>query len=290
MSSQTATLTPIVGALVAAEEIIGKNRIWLGKSIEQTAFITDYMFKRNELSRLSTEELRTWVSFVASELNKVLAKEGFSIKLEDFGRDEFGVVAILDVLVEWLKEGETTLILAQNSNCYDAVRLEKSNFRTYWSPVHEHPLAVVYTKSGDKVCMTIADKARPGFDLLARIHEINQSHLSAFPVDHIKFPMVNLDQKVNIDWLVGMSTLTHDSRRARISQALQQTKFKMNHFGARAKSAVTVGVKIRGLQRNDDLVIDKPFYLWIMREGLSIPILTAYIDYDDWKNPGTLEM
>ena len=34
--------------------------------------------------------------------------------------------------------------------------------------------------------------------------------------------------------------------------------------------------------------IDKPFYLWIERPGMSIPLFTAYIDPIDWKKPDTL--
>jgi hypothetical protein len=33
------------------------------------------------------------------------------------------------------------------------------------------------------------------------------------------------------------------------------------------------------------LEINRPFYLWIMRPGMSIPLFAAYIDYEDWKQP-----
>ena len=72
-----------------------------------------------------------------------------------------------------------------------------------------------------------------------------------------------------------------------ISQALQQTKFKMNQFGARVKSAVAIAVS-RAMSREVGLDIDQPFYLWIERDGVTVPVMYAYLDQEDWKDPGNL--
>jgi len=72
-----------------------------------------------------------------------------------------------------------------------------------------------------------------------------------------------------------------------ITQALQQTKLRMNEEGARAQSAVAIGV-LRGCLPTYDYVIDWPFLFWITRPGISKPLFVAYVTEDDWKNPGDI--
>ena len=305
--SKTMVMLPIVAALAKSEDILGKNRIWKAVNNSQKEFLNKFFSKRDEIANFSEDELKSWVSLVASELNEILVKEGFDIKLEDFKEGEFGVVSILDVLVEWLKEGMKTRILFDNKE-YPAVRLNRyaeidsastelasvytPNFLDYTLNDYLHPIASVATKSGDKVWMTVADKRLGGFKLISRIEKLRTS-ISKNPVkthfDRLIFPMVDLNQKVDISWLTGMLTSFETGCKYKISQALQQTKFKMNQFGAHVKSAVAIAIRATSARLTTELMIDKPFYLWIERNGVSYPILYAYIDADDWKNPGDLK-
>jgi hypothetical protein len=76
----------------------------------------------------------------------------------------------------------------------------------------------------------------------------------------------------------------------RIKQAKQQTKFKMNHIGAKAESAAAFGFAFECCSMpKPDLVIDKPFYAWMTRKGLDVPYFAGYIDTSDWKDPGELK-
>ena len=106
--SSTMVVQPIVAALVKSEDILGKNRTWDAVNDVQQKFLKDFFSRRKELSGFPEKELKCWASWVAAELNAILKKERFDIKLEDFAEDEFGVVSILDVLAEWLKEGMKT--------------------------------------------------------------------------------------------------------------------------------------------------------------------------------------
>lgn len=298
MASSTMVVSPIMAALIKAEDIIGKNRIWTSINTEQKKFLDQFFSKRAELSKLSEKELRSWVSFVASELNEILAQEGFDIRLEDFAPDEFGVVSILDVLVEWLAEGKH-FPLQVNGREYPAVRLNpsvevgnesKMVFKAFISPTHSQPVAVVYTKSGDRVYMTVAERPEKDFALVKTIEQIRSAVRTNAYFDYLMFPMADLNQQVDISWLVGMQTTKQDTKDpVYISQAKQQTKFKMNQFGARVKSAVTMVMKTTSVRRDMPLIIDKPFLLWIEREGVSFPVMYAYLDIEDWKDPGDLQ-
>lgn len=308
--STTVCVAPIIAALQGSEDILGRNRIWRPKNPNQ-ARIVELLKKRDELKvffkkvaegGIEHKELRYWVDWIAANLNKILVEEGFDIQLEDFGRNEFGVVSILDVLVEWLMKGEEDQILVRDV-AYPAVRMnahgkdeETGKFMTlcnfFTSRYHRHPIGELYTKSGDRVYMSLASTNFPleGFELYNKIEGI-RSDLQPAPSmwEGMIFPMVDINDQPDISWLVGMQTTDKDENDWEISQALQQTKFKMNQFGARVKSAVAMGFRSLSMDHPQWLMIDRPFYLWIERDGVSFPVVGMYVDYSDWKDPGNLQ-
>lgn len=297
--SKTMTVAPIMGALLKSEEILGKGRVWHGINPSQYIFLEQFFTQRAALAKFSDKELLSWVSWIAEELNKILKDEGFDIQIGDFAYDEFGVVSILDVLVEWLAPGQVDFILSGSAK-YPAVKMEPRAyvdgkpeilFEALNSYLHPHSVAVVKTQSDDKVYMTVAEKPAADFDLTNKIDEIRDSLHEGPDYDWLKFPMVDLNHQIDIGWLKGMWTTTtrkNIGQKAIISQALQQTKFKMNQFGARVKSAVAIGVRTVSIRIEQGFIINKPFFLWIEREGATIPVMYAYIDREDWKNPGNL--
>lgn len=300
--SETMVVSPIIAALVKSEDILRKNRKWNAVNDTQAHFLEKFFPTREELSKFSEKELRSWASWVAAELNKILEGEGFDIRLEEFKPNTFGVVSILKLMVEWIVKGERDQLVVEGTD-YPAVKMEPTTlgevggelkvvtiFEAYTSSQDFHPVAMLHTKSGDKVYMTIADGPVQDFGLMARINEIRSSLEPAERrYDWLKFPMVDLNQEVDITWLKDMWTTIGDSKdKAYISQALQQTKFKMNEFGARVESAVAVAATLEAVFVEQGLEIDKPFFLWIEREGVSIPVIYAYIDQDDWEDPGNL--
>ena len=38
------------------------------------------------------------------------------------------------------------------------------------------------------------------------------------------------------------------------------------------------------------IIIDRPFYLWIERPGMSVPICSLYLTEEHWKDPGDLDL
>jgi hypothetical protein len=263
---------------------------WDSINVKQDIFLRHYFSKRSELGEFLNKELRSWVSHDYATLNKILTDNGFSIQLRPFASNSFGVVSILDVLIEWLHEGLATSIDVE-ANQYPAVSI-KQGFDVKMSPHHEYPIVAIKTKSGDTVYMTVADRSRYEFDLLGHIEliqgalrEYNPSldgystFLNHSKYNQIIFPMVNIDKEEDVTWLLGLK-----KGDWRIAQALQQTKFKMDEKGARVESAVALHVE-KTYSKPIPFVINKPFFIWISRPGCTAPVFAEYITEVDWKKP-----
>jgi hypothetical protein len=95
--------------------------------------------------------------------------------------------------------------------------------------------------------------------------------------------MVNLDMQPDISWLLRMSTVDQAGMPWAISQALQQTKFAMDEFGATVESAAAIGVRCLCLPNRYQ--IDRPFVAAVFRPGLKLPIFIGYLDTDCWNRP-----
>ena len=286
--SRTFVGAPIAAALVKSEDFIGPDRVWKAVNRAQELLLSTFFAARAELARFTGDELRAWASRDASELNAILEREGFAIRVPELGRDDFGVLSILDVLVDWLREGKRTEVRCDGVG-YPAVRLD--SFTVVSSRAHANPIAVLSTRSGDRVCMTLADEERDGFDLLSAIEGIRSTQEpSSDAFDSVVFPMVDLDQQVELEWIVGMRTTGIAGRPVVIAYGAQQTKLRINVKGAHVESAAALVMRVARMQPapTRDLVIDRPFFCWIERDGVSAPILAAYIDQADWKDPGDL--
>lgn len=288
-TSKTFVPLPIVHAIKKVDEMLGPDRKWQPINKGQKLFL-ERLFGpgKEDVLKLSEPELKSLISKVVEELNTFLRENGYNIQLEPFDttRNEFGVVSILNVLVKWIQKGEIAQITTDDNREFKGVRL-KDRLIICRSGGHPNPIACISTKSKDSVFMTIADKPFEGFGLVALVEKLNGDLSLDKGYSGVEFPMVDLDQEVDISWLRGMGTVDTKNEPWFISQAKQQTKFRMNEIGARAESAVAVAVK-RGvcMERRKPLVINKPFFIWIMRPGLRKPLFVGYIAEDVWNDPG----
>lgn len=290
--SITAVPYPIIAALVRAESMegMGPNRVWLAVNNHQEAFLRDF-FKigRGEVGNIP--EIESLASWKADELNALLLRRGFGIQLQPFNDKTFGVVSILDLPVKWIEKGDVTTIKGVDSDTYPAVHLGFKAVSFVNASGHTYPIARISTMNGLVVAMTMVDQApQDEFDLSATVERIRQNLTLNREFGGLVFPMVTLDQTVDISWLVGLCTVGEDARRAEITQALQQTKLKMNEVGARAESAAAIAVtREMAMVVNPDLVIDRPFIVWFEREGLSKSLFAAYVTEADWRSQGSIE-
>lgn len=298
--SFTTVMFPIIAALIAPEgEFLERNTQWNAVNEQQKYFLENVFIKKNELSKFSNKELRSWASQDHNELNRIAKENGFDIQLQKFDKDGFGSLSILDIIVKWFEAGTKTT-LTYNSTQYKAAKLS-NGFDVIKTNAHSHPIVSVKTQSNDRVYMTIADESLHGLDLLKKIQSIKNKFLikkmrvATKYYDNLIFPVVDINQQVSIDWLLKMK----EQSGFYVSQALQQTKFKMDEVGAHVQSAVMLGFEECLSKPKENFVIDKPFYIWIERSSSlipnlgiawisdwkigSIPVFVGYIDSADWQ-------
>ncbi len=286
--STTTVVGPIVTAVKGLEQVTGPLRPWQATNKTQGEFLTEY-FEPCHAEFADLKEIETKASWDADELNAFAASKGFNLKLDEFGPGECGVVSVLDLLVAWLVPG-TKVPVKSGGKKYPGFRLAHGvSFCS--APGHNNPIAVLNTKSNDRVCVTVlTEKVPKGFALEALANELSASKQNAGGFDAVVCPMIDLDQKVDISWLKKMSTCSTIGKAWTITQAKQQTKLRMNEKGARAQSAVSIGAVATSLRMpRPDLVIDKPFLIWFERDGLSRPLFVGHITPEDWKEPADLE-
>ena len=239
LMSSSIVLWPIIKALCMASQFVGLDPAgWQSVNQTQQIFLENHFIKRDEASAFADKELRAWASTDYQELNDILKRDGFDIQLSPVGEDSFGVVSILDVDFEWWNEGHETTIAHENTS-YPAVRMG-GGFKLFSAENYTQPIVRIKTKSNDTVWMTIADHDTPlhDFELLQWIESVQKSRKPNKELyDDVIFPMVDLDQQVDVTWLLDMTLPGWF-----IAQALQQTKFKMNHLGAHVKSAFCMDI------------------------------------------------
>jgi len=263
--------------------------------------------KNNLLNLFSPDELQSYASRNADELNAILQRKGFSLQFPPLKRNQIGVLAIQDVLVKWLLQG-TKEPLSVGESMYDGVILKdeivpegsKKGERTLQFFAQNPSSTVIVkllTKSNDVVYfVTKRDgqlfKQKPTEEAISQAIMHYSSEVkkgtSALVNDRftgVHFPMISYNVNPDISWLVHMRIGTTS-----IAQAMQQVIFKMNEEGARAKAAAALIVATSFLGENpkERLVIDKPFLVWIERPGVVLPIFAGYMTQEFWKNPGVL--
>ena len=150
----------------------------------------------------------------------------------------------------------------------------------------EDPLLIaIECTNGDTVYMTPAPSHPPKeFELVEHAQALSRRRYrdDTSKFSGILFPVVDINQKVDISWLCNLN-----SNRWFIEEALQQTKFHMDELGAHVQSAVAIHVTYRAcIKEKPVLEMNGPFYLWIERPGMELPLFAAYIDYSDLKEIG----
>lgn len=302
----TATFTPIITALIKAEEYLAQlgysGGQWHPVNAVQQRFFAEYFSNRDELEpflQSTSDDEPLQIESVASEkaedINRFLREHGFDIALTPWPPPppkRFGVGSVMDVLVRWANPGTSTELLAKDQNRYPAV--DQEDVMILRKPNSREPIAYLPTKHPDyMVGMTIpVIPIENEFDLLDFVvteqfdiwNIQGVSRYSAYDYTGIIFPKVDLDHQPDISWLVGVGR-----QEWFIQQALQQTKFKMNEIGAHARSAVAVEILSIGGGPPPPYKVDRPFVTWIQRKEISLPLFAGYIDYPDWKDPGDLE-
>src|SRR3990167_3164229 len=266
---------PIVAALVKAEGRLGENRCWVPKSPEQEAFLREVFHEvRDEVSQ-GIRGLQSSYSLAGNELT---------------------ISGVLDLLVKWVERGTTTPIRRDGQE-WEGVRLseKRAGVRFLVSDIHPHPIVVLPTQSDDTLYLTMLDEVPQETQLRALATSLlGQKNWRTDEYGGVRFPMVDLRHDNDVEWLVGIETITTISEqevRTWLIRASQETKLRMNEVGAHIRSefrgTVLIGASIS--REKPDYIINRPFLLVFTRPGLKQPLTALHITEEEWKNPGTLD-
>ncbi len=286
--SQSICFAPIGGCLIKCEEEIGDGQ-WRQDNNNQRLFMSDYYSEAREQVK-NLPEIESIAAKDAETINTFLQQRGFDIKIQPFhSPPEIGVASVLKILLEWIQPGVvTTIHHGLTDDRYPGVRI-KSIHSFYTSKHAQNTIVSIKARNGDSVSMTVFDQPPVLFDLTALVDKIIETAKPIFGYDNVEFPMIDYDEFIDISWMQGM-TLIGNNGPWTISQAVQQTKFRMNEIGAKVESAVAMGVRYTHCvtQQRQDLIIDRPFLLWVNRPGMTHPLFIAHFAEDSWKKPKEL--
>ncbi len=289
--SKTQVLHPIQGCLTAAEQIpaMGPERSWLAQNHVQNCYLSVYQPKCiADLPHMP--EVESIASLNVAEVTRFMQERGFNMDLGELEPGAIAAGSVLKLLVEWLHKG-TEDEVRNDGTVYPAVHIQEDNVAFFTGGRHNHPIARLRTKTDDAVYMTMWDMppSAEGFMLSETVQTLRSPLYGDPRYAGLTFPMVDLDQDVDISWLEGMRTIGDDGQFRYIGKAMQKTRLRMNEVGAKVESGVTMGILLEAFMPDKtDHIIDKPFLMWIERSNLLQPIFIGYITPEDWKKPTVL--
>lgn len=283
---------------------------WVHKNPQQEKLFELLEKYRDQLATVTGVE--SLASNLYQELNDFLKAHKFDPMVQPFDPTQgFGVVSILDKLVQWLHGAGTKVQIRTQQGDRPGFALPKEGVNVYnvggASDVSDTHLLEVLTKSGDTLWLYVLPKKSTevfgNLDLVELPMAVMAAHRSipmresffdskkkveVYAGAHI--PMIDFDVKPDLDWLLNAETTTAGGDYYYITQAVQQFKFRMDETGARVKVATVIAV-MRGV--SDDprpYILDRPFYGWFTQAGIDLPMAAFYADLDSFKQPeGGLE-
>jgi hypothetical protein len=234
---------------------------------------------------VSMPELKSIADIEVNIVNRWARDHGFDIQLDEIVGDPFAFYAgsIFDLLIKWSKPG-TKRKLEIDGKDFQGARVT-DHFGTYYSWINE--VCSIRCENGDVVyMMEYEDDTDEALDLLAIVKKAEETLTLNDDYKAVVFPAVKVNDYPNISWIEGL-TENNTLFGYYIAQALQQTKFQMDHEGAHVESCVLMGLAASGCCMNPkppkpDFVIDKRFVVWIKREGYANPLFIGHFDKEHW--------
>jgi len=285
----------ITTCLIAAEEFLGEGRNWLPQNDLQKRFLEDisllqsFQSGEDDLNKIS--DLIKWIASTdPNEINQFFTDNGFpEIKAGSLNNNEFGVGSILDVLVKWLKKAKRVKSgIESEGKKYDAFDIGSKYASFNTKRGHNHPIVLLKTKNEVTVYLTMLDEPLNGFQLYRFTMEASKNLRWCNDYSGVLIPMVNLEDKIDISWLGGLATYDDNDNRWWVESPAQKVRFKMNEFGARVQVATGMVIAMALHAPKKKLIIDKPFAIWFCSPHVSQPLVSLYIDQQDWEDPGSL--
>jgi len=280
--------------LASKDTAIGVVPEWNPVNDEQRAFLEKHFNPtREEVGTI--EEIESVASPDEAVVNAFLKEREFSIELEPLGEDEYGMASVLDYPWKWLEEGDEDCINYDKGVAAATLSAGISFFKTgaIFGGDDDRILVRIQTQTEDVIWMTMESAPAVDFDLVlqAQMLQAKAREDDSIKYDAVTFPMIDLDLETQVDWLIQMWGLNEHGQKATITQALQQTKLRMNEVGGRCQSAAAVAACLESCMVGPEnpFIIDKPFLLWVERPSLSQPLFALHLCEDVWNKPEDLE-
>lgn len=265
MKTKTECFYPLFGCLDEFEKNTG-NSEWNPQNDRQFDIVEAKKAIKLEL----IPELESISSKDVEVINKFLADRRFNIRLHPEMLQGWAAASVLNVKTKWKNEAESTEF-TKNGETFDAFSM-KNGFTFYKNGIIE-----IITEGSDRLFLSMQSDVPEKLDLWISQQDVQLTEWVY--VNKIVIPKIKYNKEVDISWMVGMANSNGDW----ISQALQETRFKMDEKGSHLESAAAMYL-ISGSMPVQEVIytVDEPFILWIQRPGLETPLLAAYFDKDVW--------
>lgn len=243
---------------------------------KQKKFVEMFADLSSELKSFSDEELKGWISQDDNFLNDRLEENEFKRWFKKLSKNEWGLLAILHLILKWSKKPEEDRLYFNDSIMVKAI---KFNGGFSVSTSDEKKIVSFDLKNGDKAVVYLnAEKPESDIDVMERIEKLRDKTFENEHYDYVTMPMVEFEYDEKIEWLRGMRLADDGSV---VKEAQRMVKFRLDEEGIEIKEAVMMNI-MSGCIINPEppkhLYIDKPFYLWIERDGCSRPIYGLYVN------------
>jgi len=282
--SRTVVVYPLAGCITEAEGFL-KRSDWKAANPTQARFLAMLPAIRREKAKIP--ELVSKASESSDEIHRFLAAHGFpNLRLQPWSPPDFGMASVLKIQEKWLQRGAEDTVFTYGENDdrteYPGVAL-REGISTYQWQASDYPVVGIKTKGGDTVYLAEfpeADLPKGDLDLLALAQRLVKEKTADLenPIIQITFPMVELNQRPDVSWFIGLSIGSSS-----IAQAIQETRVKLDLEGATVESAAAMEATRGGGPRLYQ--ISRPFLCVITRPGLSQPFLVGYFNHDSWHAP-----
>lgn len=283
LRTQTLCVLPVLGCLSAAAKYLeakGHSPEMSPSTDEQAQFLEMFEDLMNYVP--DVKELESMASEDVADVNNWLAAKGYDIRLQEGA--ELSMASVFELLLEWMTEGSRSSVTAADGKDYTAVLVKKNVTVAHEMAVHSNPVVRVMAKTGETVCMSIVDEVPDSFaGLFLKVAELDSVKSTSHQFDGATFPMVDLDVRPDISFINGLEM----SPDFFVGKAIQQTRFRMNEKGAKVESAAAMQL-FRSVAMRVPYSIDRPFLLWIRRDGFEFPLFAAVLCEDVWKEPQKL--
>lgn len=296
MTSITNSHNDVSGALQAMEKPqngFGQDLVWRPSNQRQEYFLQNiWPTCRTEVDVLtSLGLLDATASDTVKEVNAWIAERGYDIQLDDIGVPSIYTACEFKALVMWAKEGEVRPLVGKNGKQYDDAVWMNEDLQFFSDGKSDNVIVKIPTRDQMfaaymQVCEKPNDEV---FGLVQQAQEVQEVMKQVYTHDSLHFPMVHINHQVDLSWMLGMATKNQKGEVLDIKVALQQTILMINEKGALAKSMAALGA-VRAISiPKPTLEINAPFLFWLSSPESDLPLFAAWIDYDNWENPGDIE-